>query len=79
MSAFDSPGGSGMAANTWSAIGTTGQHVHAIAFTRRDGRAVSLCSYELPVRETTENLPACPDCSKKLRSLIDSMPGNVAV
>ncbi len=68
-----------MAAITWSALGTTGQHVHAIAFTRRDGNAVSLCSYELPVRETTDQLPACPDCSKKLRTLIDSMPGNVGV
>ncbi len=68
-----------MAATTWAALGTTGQHVHAIAFTRRDGHAVSLCSHELPVRETADELPACPECSKKLRTLIDSMPGNVAV
>ncbi len=67
------------ASSTWSALGSSGQHVHAIAFTRRDGNAVSLCSYELPTRETTEPLPACPECSKKLRSLIDSMPGNVPV
>jgi len=68
-----------MASSLWSAIGTTGQHVHAIAFTRRDGNAVSLCSYELPVRETTEQLPACPECSKKLRALIDTLPGNSPV
>ena len=68
-----------MAASTWSALGSSGQNVHAIAFTRRDGNAVSLCSYELPIRETTEKLPACPECSKKLRTLIDAMPGNVQV
>lgn len=68
-----------MASSGWSALGTTGQHVHAIAFTRRDGNAVALCSYELPVRETAEDLPACPECSKKLRALVDSMPGNIAV
>ena len=68
-----------MTSSYWSALGTTGQYVHAIAFTRQDGSAVSLCSYELPVRETSERLPACPDCSKKLRALIDGLPGNVPV
>ncbi len=68
-----------MASSGWFALGNAGQHVHAIAFTRRDGNAVSLCSYELPVRETTDELPACPECSKKLRALIDALPENSPV
>ncbi len=68
-----------MASSGWHAMGTSGQHVHAIAFTRRDGNSVSLCSWELPVRETTEDLPPCPECSQKLRALIDSLPANYQI
>ena len=78
VSAFTEEG-TNMADSKWSAIGNSGQNVHAIAFVRRDGNAVSLCGRELPVRETDEELPACPECSRKLRSLIDAMPGNVPV
>lgn len=68
-----------MASSYWSALGATGQYVHAIAFTRQDGNAVSLCSHELPIQEISDQLPACPDCSQKLRALIDALPGNSPV
>jgi hypothetical protein len=68
-----------LASSGWHALGPSGKHIHAIAFTRRDGHAVSLCSYELPIRETSEDLPPCPECSKKLRMLIDGLPENSTV
>lgn len=68
-----------MASSGWHALGTSGKHIHAIAFIRRDGDAVSLCSYELPIRETTDELPPCPECSQKIRTLIDGLPENSTV